>query len=77
MSSEKKFMTYTEVLSTLKALNHKDKIRVIQFLANEVAREEDVYFEEGKTYEIFSPYESYEAAGQLRRFLEETESVNA
>jgi hypothetical protein len=69
-------MTYIEVLSTLKTLNHKDKIRVIQFLANEVAREEDVFFEEGKTYEIFSPYESFEAARQLRKLLEETESVN-
>jgi hypothetical protein len=70
-------MTIAEVLPKLKALNHKDKIRVIQFLANEVAREENVYFEVGKTYEVFSPYESFEAAGQLRRLFEETESVNA
>jgi hypothetical protein len=77
MSFKEKVMTYTEVLQTLKTLNHIDKIRVIQFLANEVAREEDVFFEEGKTYDIFSPYESYEAAGQLRKLLEETESVNA
>ncbi len=69
-------MTYIEVLPTLKTLNHKDKIRAIQFLANEIAREEDVFFEEGKIYEIFSPYESFEAAGQLRKLLEETESVN-
>lgn len=69
-------MTYTEVLPTLKALNHKDKIRAIQFLANEVAREEEVYFEEGKTYEIYSPYESFEAAEQLRQLLKENEGVN-
>jgi hypothetical protein len=69
-------MTIAEVLPTLKALNHKDKIRVIQFLANEVAREEGVYFEEGKTYEIYSPYESFEAAEQLRQLLKENEGVN-
>ena len=37
-------MTIIEVLPTLKALNHKDKIRAIQFLANEVANEEDSIF---------------------------------
>ena len=70
-------MTITEVLPTLKALNHKDKIRAIQFLANEVAKEEEIFFEEGKTYAVYSPYESYEAAEQLRKLLEETEKVNA
>lgn len=69
-------MTITEVLPTLKMLNHKDKIRAIQFLANEVANEEEVFFEEGKTYEIWSPFEAYEAAEQLRNLLEEKESVN-
>ena len=69
-------MTITEVLPTLKTLNRKDKIRAIQFLANEVVKEE-LYFEEGKTYEIYSPYESYEAAAQLRKLLEETEKLNA
>ena len=68
-------MTITEVLPTLKALNHKDKILAIQFLANEVAREE-VYFEEDKTYEVWSPFESYEAAAQLEKLLAEKETVN-
>lgn len=75
MSFTEKCMTITEVLPTLKALNHKDKIRAIQFLANEVAKEEEIFFEEGKTYAVYSPYESYEAAEQLRKLLEE-EKVN-
>lgn len=69
-------MTYTEVLPTLKALNHKDKIRAIQFLANETAKEEDVFFEEGKTYEVWSPFEAHEAAVQLENLLQEKENVN-
>lgn len=35
-------MTLTEVLPDLKQLNHADKVRAIQFLANEIAREEGV-----------------------------------
>lgn len=69
-------MTVADVLPTLKALNHKDKIRALQFLANEVAKEEEVFFEEGKTYEIYSPYDSFEAAEQLKKLLEEKESAN-
>lgn len=68
-------MTYTEVLPTLKTLNHKDKIRAIQFLANEIAKEEEVFIE-GKTYEFWSPFEAYEAAAQLEKLLAEKESAN-
>ena len=70
-------MTISEVLPTLKALNHKDKIRAIQFLANEVAKEEEVFFEEGKLYEVWSPFEAYEAAAQLEKLLKEKEGANA
>ena len=63
-------MTVTELLPTLRALNHKEKIRAIQFLANEVAREEEVFFEEGKSYQVWSPFESYKAAEQLMNLLE-------
>lgn len=69
-------MTITEVLPTLKALNRKDKIRAIQFLANEVAKEENVFFEEGKNYEIWSPFESYEVAEQLTNLLKENEKAD-
>ena len=64
-------MTITEVLLTLKALNHKDKIRAIQFLANEVAKDEEVYFEEGKSYEVWSPFEAYEASQVLQKLIDE------
>ena len=63
-------MTVAELLPTLKALNHKEKIRAIQFLANEVAQEENIFFEEGASYQVWSPFESYQAAGQLMELLE-------
>ncbi len=69
-------MTVTELLPTLKSLNHKDKILAIQFLANEVAKEEEVSFDEGKIYEIWSPFDSYETAEQLNSLLE-NEKANA
>ena len=68
-------MTISEVLPTLKALNRTDKIRAIQFLSDEVAKEEGV-FQDGKVYEIFTPYESFEAAQQLQKLLDEKENIN-
>ena len=70
-------MTITEVLPKLKELDRKDKIRAIQFLVNEVAKEEEIVFEESKTYEIWSPFDSFEAAEQLQKMIDEEEVVNA
>jgi hypothetical protein len=67
-------MTYTEVLPTLRTLNHKDKIRVIQFLANEVAREEGITFEESENAELWSLHNSQEAAAGLRKLLDEDQT---
>lgn len=64
-------MTYTEVLPTLRALNRKDKIRVLQFLANEIAREEGIISEESKNAELWSLHNSFEAAAELQRLLDE------
>jgi hypothetical protein len=64
-------MTVTEVLPTLRQLNRADKIRVVQFLVNEIAREEEIFFEEGKSYPVWSPFESHKAAEQLVNLLEE------
>ncbi len=69
-------MTTAELLPTLKSLNHKEKILAIQFLANEVAQEENLSFEAGKTYEIWSPFDSHEAGEQLNALLEK-EKANA
>jgi ATP:corrinoid adenosyltransferase len=63
-------MTYTEVLPTLRTLNHKDKIRVIQFLANEVARGEDMFFE-NQEHEFISQTDAFEASRVLQNLIDE------
>ena len=64
-------MTYTEVLPTLKTLNHKDKIRVIQFLANEVVKEEDSIFADNREHEFVSQTDAFEASQILQKLLDE------
>ncbi len=64
-------MTITEVLPTLKALNHKDKIRAIQFLANEVAKEEDSIFLNNQEHEFVSQTDAFEASWVLQKLLDE------
>jgi hypothetical protein len=64
-------MTVTEILPTLRALNHKEKIRVIQFLANEVAREENILFAENQDHEFISQTDSFEASLVLQKLIEE------
>jgi hypothetical protein len=45
-------------------------------LANQVAHVEEIYFEAGTFYEVFSPHESFEAAQQLEKLLKENSFVN-
>ncbi len=64
-------MTVTELLPTLKSLNHKEKIRVIQFLANEVVKEENAVFVENQEHEFISQTDSFEASRILQKLLDE------
>lgn len=70
-------MSLTDVLPGLKSLNRFEKIRVVQILINEIAKEEESFFENGKQYPIWSPFESYEAAEGLMKLLEEEKQKNA
>ena len=63
-------MTLTEMLPNLSELKRADKIRAVQFLVNQIAREEDLYFEPNGNYPIWSPHNSDDAATKLRELLE-------
>ena len=67
-------MTVTELLPTLRALNHKEKIRAIQFLANEVAKEENDLFTENQEHEFISQTDSFEASQVLQKLIDERKS---
>ena len=69
-------MTIIEVLPTLLALNHKDKIRAIQFLANEVAKDEDSIFFDNWEHEFISQTDSFDAS-QILQNLIDAQKANA
>ena len=63
-------MTLTEILPSLKQLNHKEKLRAVQFLVNEIAIEEAL-LDSNKEYPIYSVYDSFEVGDALMKLLEQ------
>ncbi|PSB55490.1 hypothetical protein [Chamaesiphon polymorphus] len=63
-------MTITELFPTLRNLPRADKLKVMQFLVTELAKEEEPALQPGATYEIWSPFDSHEAAHKLAQLLE-------
>jgi len=64
-------MAMKELLSALRELSHGDKLRVMQFLVFELAREEDSLLAPGMAYPVWSPYDALEAADTLLSVLKE------
>ncbi len=65
-------MPLNEILPSLHALPRSDKLRLIQFLAADVASEDDVAaIDAGTTYPVWSPHEAFDGAATLLRVLEE------
>ena len=63
-------MTAVELLPALRQLNRADKLKVMQFLVAELAREEEPTLEPGATYSVLSPLNSHEAAHKLAQLLD-------
>ena len=56
-------MSLTELLPELQSLSRADRLRVVQVLVTDLAREEGVtLLEPGKTYPVWTPYGAFEAA---------------
>jgi hypothetical protein len=66
-------MTLTEILPSLQKLSHQEKIKAIQFLTTELARDEQNpgFLENGKTYEVWSPYDAFAAEKILTDMLQQ------
>jgi len=64
-------MELIELLPALRELNRADKLRLMQFLVSELAKEENTLLNIGESYPIWSPYNSFEAANILLDALKE------
>jgi hypothetical protein len=59
-----------ELLPVVRLLAHQDKLRLLQFLAGELAREQGIpEIQPGAAYPFWSPYDAFEAAAGLERAL--------
>ncbi|MEG3437493.1 hypothetical protein V0288_10215 [Pannus brasiliensis CCIBt3594] len=63
-------MTPSELFPALRNLTRADKLKVMQFLVAELAKEEEPALIPGATYSIVSPINSHEAAHKLAQLLE-------
>lgn len=63
-------MTLQELLPELSKLSIADKVEIIKRLSQEVAQQSAV-FVPGAVYEVWSPYDSGEAATQLQKMLDD------
>jgi hypothetical protein len=65
------FMELAELLPTLRELDRHDKLRAMQFLVSELAKEENALLSAGDSYPVWSPYNSFEAGSVLLDALKE------
>lgn len=63
-------MTVTEILPILKILSHSDKLRAIQFLADELIREDEIFIK-NQEFEFISQTDAFEASQLLVKLIEE------
>lgn len=64
-------MSLTEMLPEVRSLSRLDKIRLIQFLAQELEQDESDLIEPGRSYPVWSPDRAFTAAAALLQALEE------
>ena len=58
-------LSVTKLLPELQALARVDKLRVMQFLISELAREEGETLQADTDYPVWSPYDAFDAANSL------------
>ncbi len=63
-------MTAADLFPTLRVLLRAEKLKVMQFLIAELAKEEEPTLQAGATYSLWSPLNSHEAAHKLGQLLE-------
>ncbi|MEC4991341.1 MAG: hypothetical protein SAJ37_21620 [Oscillatoria sp. PMC 1068.18] len=70
-------MALAELISQIQNLPKIDKLRLIQFLATELVKEEDAnFFVANQEYPVWSPYNCSEAANVLMDLLAKKQQEN-
>lgn len=69
-------MLSDEILKTLQSLDHADKLKVMQFLLAEFAKEEGTPLLQDAEYPVWTPYDSYEAEQTLREYMQARKARN-
>lgn len=64
-------MSLVEVLPEVQSLSRLDKLRLIQFLAQELEKDNSDLIEPGRSYPVWSPDKAFSAAAVLLEALEE------
>jgi hypothetical protein len=65
-------MSLSELLPKVQALPRADKLRLIQMMVVDLAREEGVpLIEVGTPYPVWSPYHAFDAAAAMLKALDE------
>jgi hypothetical protein len=68
----------TELLPKIQALPRADKLRLMQFLVSELAREEGItLLQPNEDYPIWTPYDAFDAATTLLNALKEEQVTYA
>jgi len=67
----------THLFTELSQLDRADKLRIMQFLIIELAKEEGSLLKNNAQYPVWSPYNSYEAAGTLLNLLNNDKSKHS
>ncbi|MCL0050411.1 hypothetical protein M1O57_02895 [Dehalococcoidia bacterium] len=71
-------MLVTELLPKVQVLPRADKLRLMQFLVFELAREEGIaLLQPDQDYPIWTPYDAFDAAKTLLNALEEEQVTYA
>ena len=63
-------MISDEILTKLQSLDRADKLRAMQFLLQEIAKDENTILLPNDEYPVWTPYDADEAAQTLREYME-------
>ena len=69
-------MLSEQLLNELHKLTRADKLRIVQALVNDLAVEEQIFFEPGVEYPIYTPYGNEAAAAVLFEALKDAENAD-